>query len=125
MFYKFCRALKKDQRGFTLVELMVVVIIIGILVAIAIPVYSNVTERAHEKANAANIRTIESAITMYLATTGKGEYKNVVMDKTGAITGDGITPGSLVPDYLAEMPKQPDNPDKTYVKEAGQKVKKE
>ncbi|MFY9118749.1 MAG: prepilin-type N-terminal cleavage/methylation domain-containing protein [Syntrophomonadaceae bacterium] len=57
-----------NQKGFTLVELMVVVVIIGILVAVAVPVYNNVTERAERSAVEANLRTIDGAIMTYYAT---------------------------------------------------------
>jgi prepilin-type N-terminal cleavage/methylation domain-containing protein len=53
-----------NQKGFTLVELMVVVVIIGVLVAIAVPVYTNVTERAELSAIQANLRTLDGAIMM-------------------------------------------------------------
>lgn len=54
----------KNQKGFTLVELMVVVAIIAVLVGIAIPAYNKVTDEAEQKACLANMRTIEGTIPM-------------------------------------------------------------
>jgi prepilin-type N-terminal cleavage/methylation domain-containing protein len=57
---------RKDE-GFTLVELMVVVLIIGILVAIAIPVFNSATATAKSRACFSNQRVIEGAVQQYLA----------------------------------------------------------
>lgn len=60
---------KTNEKGFTLAEVLVVVVIIGILVAIAVPVYRNCTAQTNRKAVEANLRTIESAIIQYGSTT--------------------------------------------------------
>lgn len=61
----------KSNKGFTLVELMVVIIILGILVAIAVPIYNDVTYNAKVRACEANIRTLNGAISMYYSKEGK------------------------------------------------------
>lgn len=59
--------LNRSQDGFTLLELMVVVFIIGVLVSIAVPVTAVAKANAQKKACFANQRTIEGAATGYEA----------------------------------------------------------
>ena len=59
------------KKAFTLIELMIVVIIIGILAAIAIPKYMDVTKKAEAARVIADFRTILVAVEMCLAETGE------------------------------------------------------
>ncbi|MFZ5596488.1 MAG: prepilin-type N-terminal cleavage/methylation domain-containing protein [Bacillota bacterium] len=68
--YKRMKTDFKSQKGFTLVELMVVVVIIGVLVAIAVPIYNRTTIAAEQKAHDSNLRTLDGAIDQYYANAG-------------------------------------------------------
>lgn len=74
------RKLSHDKNGFTLVELMIVVVIMGILVAIAIPVYNAVTKNAKAKTCHSNCEILEKAVTQYLVKTGADNVSGIVTD---------------------------------------------
>lgn len=62
---KKIRKMLKSQEGFTLVELMIVVVILGILAGIGIQQYGNVQERARQRVDQTNIKMIADAVRMY------------------------------------------------------------
>lgn len=64
--FKLIRKRLQNQKGFTLMELMVVMVIIGILIGIAVPSYNKVTATAEKRACEANKRTIKGAVQAYI-----------------------------------------------------------
>ena len=57
----------KNQKGYTIMELMIVIVIIGILIAIAVPAYNSFRARAQERACQSNMRVLKAAAVMYFA----------------------------------------------------------
>lgn len=95
------RKLRQEEQGFTLVELVVVVVILGILAGVGIQQFGNVQERARQGAHEANVKVLTSAAQMYALLEGVQGNKTIEgPDEEGGTN-------ELVPDYLAEWPKSP------------------
>ncbi|MCX8052801.1 MAG: prepilin-type N-terminal cleavage/methylation domain-containing protein [Armatimonadetes bacterium] len=90
---------RKRKGGFTLIEIMIVVLIISVLLAIAIPNFMRARETSRAKSCCSNLRQIETA---------KEQW---AMDNK-ASDGDDVT-GDLWPDYIKDEPQCPSGGDYT------------
>ncbi len=75
----------KSQHGFTLVELMITIVIIGILASVAVPLYTGYTKRAKASEADAALGTIRTAIRVYYA-----EHAAIPVGKGKIVTTIGI-----------------------------------
>jgi type IV pilus assembly protein PilA len=91
MLKKLRKMLKKEE-GFTLVELMIVVVILGILAGIGVQQYTTVQTRAKGAAHNANLRIISSAANMYVMIKGSAPGSIDDLEEEG---------------YLQEVPVNP------------------
>ena len=101
------RKLLKKQEGFTLVELMIVVVILGILAGIGVQQYGNIQERARQAAHAANKKVLTNAANMWLIMNG-GFEEGLEVEFQG-------TTNALVPAYVDEWPTNPYSNNQDYV----------
>lgn len=78
MFSVLWNKLKRDEQGFTLVELLIVIIILGVLATIGIPTYRGFVDRAHEAATLAELQAVSMAIKYYFIEKGeKAPFEDV------------------------------------------------
>ena len=105
---------RRDEKGFTLIEIMIVVLIIGILLAIAVPNFVKARETSRAKSCVSNLKQIDSAKEQWAMDTkaGDGDAGPAFADICGAgkyIKGVATGPvcpsgGTYTPDVIGTDP---------------------
>jgi prepilin-type N-terminal cleavage/methylation domain-containing protein len=95
------------KKGFTLIELMIVVAIIGILAAIAIPKFADLITKSRESSVKGSLGSVRGALTIYYSDlegtwpntlavmTGNGRYLDKVPSATIPAAGNPVSPGHV------------------------------
>ncbi len=100
---------KKTKAGFTLVEILIVVVILGILAAIVIPQFTQASTEARENSLRANLQTIRSQIELYKIQHNDNEptFALFVEQMTDTTDVAGAVAGTDFGPYLQQIPVNP------------------
>jgi len=99
------------ERGFTLLELLVVMTIIGILAAIAVPALRDSPKRAREATLRADLFTFRSVIDQYKGDKGNYPADLTVLIKDGYVRKIPLDPMTKASDWVLTMEEEPAVPD--------------
>ncbi|MBL4591392.1 MAG: prepilin-type N-terminal cleavage/methylation domain-containing protein [Phycisphaerales bacterium] len=103
---------KVMAKGFTLVEILIVVVILGILAAIVVPQFTNAANEARVGNVNTQVSTIESQLELFAA-RNNGTYPDLATTGWGTVGGSA---GTMVADnYLKEVPINPFTQSSTIV----------
>lgn len=105
--------MNKTARGFTIVELLIVIVVIAILATISIVVYNGVQGRARDSKRYSDLKSIASALELYRVDQGgypkcTGGTHRVGDTEQGSTAASCLTT-ALVPKYMASFPVDPIN----------------
>lgn len=110
---------RNRKSGFTLVEILIVVIILGILAAIVIPQFTNASQDARKNSLTSQLQTIRSQVELYklqhqdklpnLTGTGANTGWDLLIQKTNALGTIGTGTGYDFGPYLQQVPVNPLN----------------
>ena len=111
--YRELRKMRKKRAGFTLVELMVAVGIIGLVLAMAIPNYLHSVTKGRDAKRRVDLKEMQTAVVLYYADHGSYPSTDNVWwgecpdyGSHGYEGADGYIP-NLAPDYMNMLPKDP------------------
>ena len=120
--------MEKRKSGFTLVEILIVVVIIGILAAIVVPQFSDASTQAKDSSLVSNLQTVRSQIQLYkiqhsgaLPGAGTASVTDALTkytDVAGALAATQAPAAGVYGPYLQSIPKNPFN-DKITIDEDG------
>ena len=99
--------MRRNRNGFTLIELMIVVAIIGILAAIAIPKFAELIRKSGEGASKGNLGAIRSALSIYYGDM-EGVYPAQLKGLTVAGKYLAVVPVAKTPSYHADTSTETD-----------------
>jgi len=86
----------KNNQGFTLIELMIVVAIIGILAAVAIPMYSDYVHRAHISEGLTLSSEAKAKVMEYYLSNNSFPADNPTANLAGTITGNAVSSVTII-----------------------------
>lgn len=106
------------SRGFTIVELLIVIVVIAVLAAISMVAYSGMQQRARDSQRLQDVATITKALELYYIDNGQYPASGCgsvcpspkKINSSWATTSDGswsILEAALVPKYISSLPKDP------------------